>query len=66
MYISAVSAIKLQCGREYGFSEDEKLRDTDLLSLSAEELNAFPTNNIISDHDLSRFDRISRVAKNIS
>ena len=65
MYISAVSAIKLQCGREYGFSEDEKLRDTDLLSLSAEELNAFPTNNI-SDHDLSRFDRISRVAKNIS
>ena len=66
MCLSAATAIKLQCGREYGFSDGEKLRVTDLSSLTGQELNDLPTNNIISECDLSRFDRETRVAKSRS
>ena len=64
MCISAAAAIKLQCAREYGFSdEDEKLRTTDLSVLTNEELEGLPTNNLITERDLSRFDREARVSK---
>ena len=32
MCVSAAAAVKLQCGREYGFAEGEQIRATDLLS----------------------------------
>ena len=62
MCLSAATTIELQCGREYGFSDGEKLRATDLSSLTSQELNDLPT-NIISEHDLSRLDRKARVAE---
>ena len=46
MCISAAAAVKLQCGKEYGFSDTEK-RETDLSTLAANELKGLPTNNFI-------------------
>ena len=48
--------------REYGFSEAEK-RATDLSTLAANELEGLPTNNLVTERDLSRFDRDAQVAK---
>ncbi|KAG1681420.1 Carbonic anhydrase-related protein 10 [Nymphon striatum] len=42
MCATAASAVKLQCGREYGFSE-VKLRATDLSLLSEKDLEGLPT-----------------------
>ena len=58
MCISAAAAVKLQCGREYGFSDAEK-RATDLSTLAANELEGLPTNNLVTE----RFDREAQVAK---
>ena len=58
MCISAAAAVKLQCGREYGFSDAEK-RATDLSTLAANELEGLPTNNLVTE----RFDREAKVAK---
>lgn len=63
MCISSAAAVKLQCGREYGFSRGEELRATDLSSLAPRELAGLPTNNLVTERDLSRFDREARVAK---
>ena len=54
---SAAAAIKFQCGREYGFTDGEKSRATNLSLLSVQELEGLPTNNLITEKDLSRFDR---------
>lgn len=62
MCISAAAAVKLQCGREYGFSNAEK-RATDLSTLDADALEGLPTNNLVTERDLSRFDREAQVAK---
>ena len=62
MCISAAAAVKLQCGREYGFF-DAKKRATDLFTLAANELEGFPTNNLVTERDVSRFDREAQVTK---
>ncbi|KAG1650219.1 hypothetical protein GQR58_028234 [Nymphon striatum] len=62
MFATAASAVKLQCGREYGFS-DVKLRAADLSLLSEKDLEGLPTNNLVAERDFSRFDREARVAK---
>ena len=63
MCISAAGAINLQCGREYGFSTGEKLRAIDLSSFALEQLVGLPPNNLVTERDLSKFDREARVAK---
>ena len=62
--MSAVAAlgIKLQWGREYGFLDDD-VRATELRKLNAEELKGLPTNNLVTERDLSKFIRLSEVAK---
>ena len=60
--MSAASAVKLQCGREYGFGDD-KARATDFSLLNDSDLEGLPTNNLIAERDLSRFDREANVAK---
>ena len=63
MRFSAATAIKLQCSRDYGFSDGETLRATDLSSLPAQGSNDLLTNSILSERNLSRFNRQARVAK---
>ena len=65
MCTSAASAVKLQCGREYGFGDD-KARATDLSLLNGSDLEGLPTNNLIAERDLSRFDREANLAKSRS
>ena len=62
MCTSAASVIKLQCGREYGFGHD-KLRATNLSLLNEDKLEGLPTNNLITERDLSRFNQEAKVAK---
>ena len=62
MCVAAAEAIKLQCGREYGFS-DGKLRATDISKLTSSEIAGLPTNNCISERDLSKFDREALVSR---
>ena len=59
----AAEAVKLQCGREYGFTSGEALRATDLSVLDTNQLEGLPTNNLSAERDLSRFDREAKVAK---
>ena len=61
MCIAAADAIQRQCGREYGFSS-EPLRATDLSKLTREQRRGLPTNNCISERDLSHFDPEAAVA----
>ena len=44
MCIDAAEGIKLQCGREYGFSKSDA-RATQLDKLAPNELSGLPTNN---------------------
>ena len=62
MCISAAEALKRQCGREYGFAGNDKLRATDISQLTPEERAGLPTNNCISERDLSQFDKEAVVA----
>ena len=62
MCASAAEAVKLQCGREYGFS-DLPGRATDISKLSTGERTGLPTNNCINERDLSRFDREAVVSR---
>ena len=56
--MATAEAIKLQCGREYGFSDlSGKERATNLATLTIEQLQHLPTNNCISERDLAKFDR---------
>ena len=63
MCTSAAAAILRQCGREYGFSNGEALPATDILTLSLQELRGLPTNNCISERDLSKFDEEAAVSR---
>ena len=62
MCVPAAETIKLQCGREYGFS-DQRQRATDLSKLTASDRSGLPTNNSISELELSKFDKESIVSK---
>ena len=62
MCVFAASSIKLQCGRENGFSDDAK-RASDISKLTKAERSGLPTNNCISERDLSQFDRLSVVSR---
>ena len=64
MCTAAAETILQQCGKEYGFSKDQyPLRATDLSILTSQELDGLPTNNCISERDLSRFDSEARVSR---
>ena len=56
MCLSAAEAIKLQCGREYGFADGEEQRATVLATEESEKLVGLPTNNLITERDFSKFD----------
>ena len=58
MCISAAAAVKLQCGREH----DTEKRAKDLSTLASNEFEGLPTNNLVTENDLSRLDRESQVA----
>ena len=58
MWVDAAEGIKLQCGREYGFSEI-KPRATQLDKVTPAELLGLPTNNLDTERDLSKFSRLS-------
>ena len=62
MCVPAAEAIKLQCRREYGFS-DQRQHATDLSKLTASDRSGLPTNNCISERDLSKFDKESILSK---
>ena len=53
--------IKLQCRREYGFSDG--VRATELHKLNKRELKGLPTNNLVTERDLSKLSSLSEVAK---
>ena len=62
--VDAAYAVKLQCGREYEFAVDSQLlRATQLDKLIEDELFGLPTNNLSIERDLSKFSRLSEVAK---
>ena len=67
MCVEAAEGIKMQCGREYCFGQEEsssKQRATYLSSIAETELDGLPTNNIVAERNLSVFDRLSsKVAK---
>ena len=63
MCLSAAEAIKLQCGREYGFADGEEQHATILATEEPEKLVGLPTNNLITERDFSKFDRLAKVAK---
>ena len=67
MTLGAAECIQRQCGREYGFPspDDEKLpsRAADLSKIPDEELMHAPTNNLITERQLSVFSRLSETAK---
>ena len=55
---------KLQCGREYGFSDDSQLLTaTQLDKLTQYELLVLPTNNLSTEKNFPKFSRLSEVAK---
>ena len=61
MCTDAAVGIKLHCGREYCFSDDE-VRATELHKLNEGKLKGLPTNNLETERDLSKFSRLSEVA----
>ena len=63
MCLFAAEAIKLQCGREYGFTDGEEQRATVLATEESEKLVGLPTNNLITERDFSKFGRLAKVAK---
>lgn len=62
MCVAAAEAIKLQCGREYGFS-DETQRATDLSKLKPTDIAGYLTNNCISERDLAKFDKEALISR---
>ena len=60
----AAEAIKILCGQEYGFAnENEKTRATVVLELHIDELEGLTTNNVTAERDFSKFDHLSKVQK---
>lgn len=60
---SAAAAVKQQYGREYGFSDGEKLRAIDLSMISVSDLKGLPTNNLATERNLSQFYREAKVTR---
>ena len=52
---SAADTVLRQCGREYGFGPESRLRATDISKLSLEERKGLETSNIISERELGIF-----------
>jgi hypothetical protein len=66
MCVSAAESLHRQCGREYNFGfadDDHDLRATDISTLTTDELEGLPTNNCISERDLSKFDKEAYVSR---
>ena len=61
MCTDAAVGIKLHCGREYCFSDDE-VRATELHKLNERKLKGLPTNNLETERDLSKFSHLSELA----
>ena len=60
----AAESIKRKCGREYGFADDgEHLHATDISKLTSTEREGLPTNNCISERDLSKFNKEAAVSR---
>ena len=60
MCAHAAYAMKLKCGREYGFTDDSQLpRATQLEKLTEDELFGLPTNNLSTERDFSKFSHLS-------
>ena len=55
MCIDAAAGIQLQCGREYGFSNDAA-RATVISELTDSFPEGLPTNNIVAERDIAKFD----------
>ena len=59
----AAKVLMMQCGREYGFDDEDKdLRATLISSIEESKLDKLPTNNLICERAFSVFDRRARVA----
>ena len=63
MCADASRTVKLQCGREYGFTDDAPPRATQLDLLPEQELAKMPTHNIDAERDLAKFSHLAVVAK---
>ena len=63
MCLSAAEAVKLQCGREYRFADGEKQSATVLATEEPEKRVGLPRDNLITERDFSKFDRLAKVAK---
>ena len=62
--VGAAYGMKLQCSREYRFAGDSQLpRATQLDKLTEDELFGLSTNNLSTERDFSRFNRLSEGAK---
>ena len=60
---NSAKKLKLQCGREYFPDNELPLRATRIISLSANEKEGLPVDNLIVERDFSSFDRRSKIAK---
>ena len=60
---SAAAVIKLQCGREYFPEPTDIPRATQLNTLSLQELEGLPTNNLKAERVFSHFDKRAGIAK---
>ena len=59
----AAKVLMMQCGREYGFDDEDKdLRATLISSIEESKLDKLPKNNLICARAFSVFDRRARVA----
>jgi hypothetical protein len=65
MCSDASRTVKFQCGREYGFTDDDDAppRATQLHLLSEQELVKMPTHNIDAERELAKFSHLAVVAK---
>ena len=55
--------LKMKCGREYFPDNDIPLRTTRICTLTANEKEGLPVDNLVIERDFSSFDRRSKVAK---
>lgn len=63
MYCSSSSDSAVH-GWKYGFYNEETPRATELITISNREFQRLSTNSLVVKRNFSKFDRLSRVAKN--
>ena len=63
MYCSSSSDSAVHAWK-YGFYNEETPRATELITISNREFQRLSTNNLVAKINFSKFDRLSRVAKN--